>query len=222
MTDIESINESLLNWVRSRIIEWFDANGRHFSWRETDNPYRILIAEMLLRRTTAKAVSRVFDEFVSRFESVSDLANADTNEIASMIRGLGLQNMRARHLSKAAKIITDEFGGLVPRELEKLRSLPGLGRYGASAVQNFGFGLPVPMVDGNILHFFNRFFGVELSGPDDEKAWALARRLGGESHDRRLYWGIIDLVSLVCLHRRPRCESCPVQERCLSYHRFQV
>ena len=105
------------------------------------------------------------------------------------------------------------YGGKIPKSHEELLSLPGIGYYIASAVRNFAFGEPVPLVDGNVVHFLTRVFGVKFTGPSDAKAWDYTRQFGG-SHESELYWGIIDLVAAVCLRQNPRCSLCPVSMTC--------
>ncbi len=205
---------STMRWARQEIIRWFSEHGRQFPWRLTDDPYRVLIAEMLLRRTTATAVSRVYDDFISSFPTVEFLARADVDRIEALIRSLGLQSVRAKHLHESAHLILSEFDGRVPATLAELARLPGLGAYGAAAVVNFAFHQPVPLVDGNVIHLVNRFFGISFAGADDSGAWDFMQRFGGRKQDPHLYWGMIDLVALICLRRQPRCEQCPLRPRC--------
>jgi len=208
------VESDVLRWVRKRIISWYRRHGSRYSWRTTKDPYKVFIAEMLLRRTTATAVSRVFDQFISRFPTVQTLAAAEECDITEIVSSLGLQNTRAKHLREAAQIIVQQFDGMIPDTETALKQLPGLGRYGVAAVLNFAFSIPRPMVDGNILHLFRRVFGLSFRSVDDEEAWLLAERLGGRRQPPELYWGMIDLVAQVCLRRRPRCEQCPLSSRC--------
>ena len=136
--------------VRRRVIAWYDKQGRDFPWRRTTDPYQVLIAEILLRRTTASAVSRVFPDFINRFDTLTRLVVAHESTIARALISLGLQTTRAKQLKKMASIIMKEFDGRVPRSEEELLSLPGVGQYIASAVRNFAFGEPVPLVDGPV------------------------------------------------------------------------
>jgi A/G-specific adenine glycosylase len=199
--------------VRKKVITWFDQYGRNFPWRETTDPYLILIAEILLRRTTASAVSRVFPDFIGRFDSPERLARSRESTIARALSSLGLQTLRAKQLKEAASIIVRDYDGDVPRTNESLQSLPGVGDYIASAVRNFAFGVSVPLVDGNVIHFLSRVFGIQFAGPSDVKAWEFMTKFGG-SHKAKLYWGIIDLVATVCLRRDPRCTICPLSKVC--------
>ena len=202
--------------VRKKVITWFDQYGRNFPWRKTTDPYLILIAEILLRRTTASAVSRVFTDFIGRFDSPERLARSRESTIARALSSLGLQTLRAKQLREAASIIVKDYGGEVPKSDESLQSLPGVGDYIASAVRNFAYGKSVPLVDGNMIHFLSRVFGTQFVGPTDTKAWGFMTHFGG-SHKAKLYWGIIDLVATVCLRRNPRCGVCPLSKVCTWY-----
>ncbi|MHA2026401.1 MAG: hypothetical protein ACW98U_10920 [Candidatus Thorarchaeota archaeon] len=202
--------------VRRKVIKWFGEHGRRFPWRETTDPYRILIAEILLRRTTATAVSRVFGDFLDRFDSLERLARARETTIARELSSLGLQSRRAHELKKMALIINKKHSGTVPRFHVELLALPGVGAYIASAVRNFAYGDPAPLVDGNIVHFIARVFGIKFRGPSDSGAWDFMTNFGGNNQDAKLYWGIIDLVATVCLRRNPRCHICSLSEVCKS------
>lgn len=199
--------------VRNRVIKWYNQNGRSFPWRKTTDTYQILIAEILLRRTTASAVSRVYSDFINRFDTPQRLATAHESTVAKLLTSLGLQSIRAKQLKKAAVIIVNDFDGITPQFYEDLLSLPGVGDYIASAVRNFAFGERIPLVDGNVVHFLSRVFGVHFDGPNDERAWEYTKQFGG-SHKSELYWGIIDLVATVCLRRNPRCSICPLSNTC--------
>jgi A/G-specific adenine glycosylase len=199
--------------VREKVIEWYTQHGRNFPWRNTTDPYQILIAETLLRRTTASAVARVFNDFLSRFDTLERLARARESTIARALVSLGLHSLRAKQLRKTASLIMKEHNGEIPRAHETLLSLPGVGQYIASAVRNFAFGDAVPLLDGNMIHFLSRVYGTQFIGPTDNKALEFVTQFGG-SHQAELYWGIIDLVATICLRRSPRCSICPVSMTC--------
>jgi A/G-specific adenine glycosylase len=203
-----------MSQIRKRILRWFKSNGRNYPWRRTSDPYEVLIAEMMLRRTTATAVLRVYPEFLVRYPDVGSLSHASHNEIEETIQTLGLQSQRASHLQRTAKLLVDKYDSKVSEALEYLESLPGVGRYVAAAVRNVAFSEPGPMVDGNIVHFLKRVFGIPLSGMDDTIGWELMKRLGGKTQHKDLYWGIFDLVALLCLRKEPRCTQCPLEKHC--------
>ncbi len=214
---VSSKLESQKQQFQYNITKWFTTTGRKFPWRSSSNPYSILIAELMLRRTTAVAVNRVYHLFMNRFRNPHQLAHARRSTIEKMIASLGLQRTRSRHLKKLGVALVDEYDGSVPNTLDELIHLPGVGRYVASAVLNFAYLKPVPLVDGNVLHILSRVFGKKFDGPTDEKAWDFMSSFQYDNDCRSFYWGIIDLVALVCLRRNPRCNECPLTEICTWY-----
>ncbi|MGY5880932.1 MAG: hypothetical protein RTV31_11815 [Candidatus Thorarchaeota archaeon] len=202
--------------MRSQLESWFNNSGRDFPWRTSSNPFHVLIAEMLLRRTTATAVARVFPDFIQRFETPLQLANARTSTIARQVATLGLQNQRTQHLKQTARRIVTEFEGTVPSDFKNLSSLPGVGKYVASAVLNFAFGEPLALVDGNVIHLMNRVFGLSFTSPSDSEAWDLMDSFGPDAQHSVFYWSIIDLVATVCIRSSPRCSVCPLKQICSS------
>ena len=101
--------------VRKRVINWYEQGGRRFPWRNTTDPYHILIAEILLRRTTASAVLRVYTDFIHRFDSPNRLKRARESTIAQALSSLGLQDLRAKQLKETASILVKDYNGIVPR-----------------------------------------------------------------------------------------------------------
>ncbi|MHA2423225.1 MAG: hypothetical protein ACXAEF_00425 [Candidatus Thorarchaeota archaeon] len=202
------------SYIRNKIIKWYRLNGRKFPWRESSNPYQILIAEMMLRRTTATAVMRVFPDFIRKYPDIRSLSLADENEIRNSIESLGLHIQRANHLKEMAVTVVTEYSGEITSVKNHLLSLPGVGPYVAAAVCNFAFGDSVHMVDGNITHLIQRVLGIAFSGPEDKLVWSIMKRLGGRKQNKHLYWGIIDMVALLCLRKNPRCSQCPLANHC--------
>ncbi len=216
MGEAPLLNGKRLGLVRQAIIDWFDRYGRDFPWRHGSEPFQILVAEMLLRRTTATAVSRIYTEFINRFDSLERLARARQSTIERSLSTVGLQSVRAQQLQQMAKMVLKEYDGIIPENLAALESLSGVGRYAAAAVMNFAFGFPEAMVDGNVVHLMNRVFSLGVKGPTDNTIWDFMRKFGGPQ-DKRLYWGIIDLVTIVCLRRVPFCHECPLPKYCDFY-----
>ncbi|MFW9801922.1 MAG: hypothetical protein ACFFFC_04690 [Candidatus Thorarchaeota archaeon] len=216
MGEAPLLNGERAKLVRTAIIDWYKREGRDFPWRHTRDPFEILIAEMLLRRTTATAVARIYSDFIQRFDSLERLAKARKSTIERALSTIGLQSVRASQMQQMAKTVHKEFHGMVPRDLESLENLPGVGRYGAAAIMNFAFGASEAMVDGNVVHLMSRLFSLDISDPTEEPIWEFMREFGGRQ-DKRLYWGIIDLVATVCLRGVPRCPVCPLSAYCNFY-----
>ena len=200
--------------LEQQLTKWFNAHGRDFPWRNTRNPYHILIAEMLLRRTTATAVARIYSDFITRYNKPEVLARSRLATIEKQVATLGLQKLRAKHLKETARKLVKDFDSTVPSHFDELSTLPGVGRYVASAVLNFAFGKPVPLVDGNVVHLMTRVFNIEFESPDSDDIWVFMETFGPELQHSDFYWAIIDLVGTVCIRKSPRCSICPIEELC--------
>ncbi len=203
-----------LKKIRISLIKWYQKSGRYFPWREKSDPYSILIAELLLRRTTATAVNRMYEPFLKIFDSIEILAKSDEQNIASTISTIGLQNTRARSLMAMAISIVKEHQGVIPKNKNLLEKLPGVGPYIAAATANFAFGASEPLVDGNVIHLLSRLLDLQYSGSDDPDAWEFMRLFGGRNQIKEFYWGMIDLVAMICIRQSPRCEICPLTKWC--------
>jgi A/G-specific adenine glycosylase len=193
---------------------WFETNGRDFPWRNTKNPFHILIAEMLLRRTTATAVARVYPRFIRRFDTPESLVRSRLSTIEKHVASLGLQKLRAQHLKETARKLVSNYNDEVPSNFKELYDMPGVGRYVASAVLNFAFGKAISLVDGNIVHLISRVFDIEFEGPADDEAWSFMESFGSNAQHSVFYWSIIDLVATVCIRSSPRCSVCPLKQIC--------
>src|SRR5688572_5009913 len=135
--------------AQGRVLAWFDGQGRHLPWRETRDPYRTLVAEVMLQQTQTGRVAPSYEVFLQRFPTLERLAYAPAMDVIQAWRGLGY-NRRAVGLQRTAQAIAREHGGIFPREPAELRRLPGLGDYTASAIACFAFDAQVPVVDTNV------------------------------------------------------------------------
>jgi A/G-specific adenine glycosylase len=194
----------------SQLLSWYEHNAREFPWRQTDDPYRILICEVLLRRSRSTTVAKVAVPFFERWPSPVELAEVDVDDVIDVIRPLGLTG-RAKQLVKMAEALRDrqEF----PSTVDELVSLPGVGRYAATAT------LGEPTVDGTSARVYRRYFG-QLDAPEhksvDDALWATADDvLPSAAHATRLMnWAVLDLAASTCLPTQPRCDACPIAPGC--------
>jgi A/G-specific adenine glycosylase len=196
--------------LRDALLEWFARNGRDFPWRHTQDPYRVLVAELLLQRTRAEAVARVFPNFVDRFPNPASLAAAAPWEVATTVRVLGLTYRVHRLIAMAREIVGR---GGVPSTFEELLDLPGVGVYVANAVLCFAFGVPRPLVDANVMRVLNRLSGIV----SESRAWESLIPLLQPTTAGHLNYALIDLAAEVCVEPNPRCHVCPVQGLCPRY-----
>jgi A/G-specific adenine glycosylase len=202
---------------RRRVTAWFARNARDLPWRRTEDPYAILVSEMMCQQTQVGTVMPYFERWMRRFPDCASLAAATEHEVMGLWQGLGYYS-RARNLHRAAKAVV-EAGGF-PRELEAIRALPGVGRYTAGAVAAFAYDDAVPLVDANIARVLARVFAIMEpidGGVGLAKVWEHAERLQPARHGRAFNAGLMEIGALVCTPRAPRCGECPVAEFCAAW-----
>jgi A/G-specific adenine glycosylase len=201
---------------RRRLLDWFEREGRDLPWRRALDPYAVLVSELMLQQTQVASVLPYYRRWLERFPNFSALARASETQVLHVWEGLGYY-ARARNLHAAAREVMQHFGGEVPADLEKIRSLPGVGRYTAGAVASFAFDQAEPIVEANIARVLARLTKCEIpidSAAGQAHLWSTARRLLPEGSARRHNSALIDLGATVCLPRKPRCSLCPVRDFC--------
>ena len=203
---------------RSELVAWFERHGRRLPWRETSDPYAILVSELMLQQTQVATVLGYYQRWFERFPTLRDLANADESEVLHAWQGLGYYN-RARNLHKCAKIIVAERNEKFPSAVDELVKLPGIGRYTAGAVASFAFNLPAPIVDANIERALSRL--LNLQEPVDQPRgsrviWDFASQYVQGPNPRLLNSALMELGATICLPRKPLCVICPVRSFCAA------
>ncbi|QOJ78783.1 A/G-specific adenine glycosylase [Infirmifilum lucidum] len=204
------------------VIGWYAGHGDSWlPWRGSRDAWQVLLAALLLVRTTARQVLKVYGEIASRFPDPRSLLRASEGELEGLLRPLGMEHRRARLLKMLAERVVAEYGGSVPCNREGLEGLPGVGDYVASVVLLVACGEPVPLLDGNAVRVLGRVFGVKPSGARpyrDPEFLAFAERLVPRDPGRALAFnlGLLDLARKVCTARSPRCRKCPVGLLCGS------
>jgi A/G-specific adenine glycosylase len=209
-----AIDPDKIQWFRRQIKAWFRENRRDFPWRETQNPYHILIAEILLTRTRSENVVPVYRSFLVKYPTVEDLAKAPLADIEKAIAPLGF-DFRAGQLHRSAERIVSLYGGKIPDNEKDLITLPGVGRYTLNAVLATAFGQRAPVVDTNVVRILERFFGLEGRGEKsrDSYLWDAAEAIAPKRNTKAWNWTLIDFGALVCAPN-PRCSVCPLKKRC--------
>jgi len=204
--------------IQKILLDWFETNQRHFPWRETSNPYFILVAEKLLQQTLANDhVVNAYQEIIDAYPDLPGLAEAKRSEIRPVIKPLGFI-YRARELPKLAQDIIQRFDGKIPHNLKDLKSIPGVGDYIARAVLCFGFGQAIPIVDTNVARFLYRLFGLNAPLPSNparhRRLIAQATILIPLNKTKEFNLAILDLCAKVCTHNNPNCPECPIINYC--------
>jgi A/G-specific adenine glycosylase len=210
-----------LSTVVRRLERWFSAAQRALPWRLTYDPYQIWISEVMLQQTRMEVVvDRYYPRFVERFPDAGALARASETEVLAAWSGLGYYR-RARMLREGALYVMRAHEGHLPRDLEALRAVPGIGRYTAGAIASIAFDDRAAIVDGNVARVIARLEGIEDlygSAAFIRESWAAAGRLVDLAKSpRNLNQGLMELGALVCTPRAPRCPSCPIRSHCRSH-----
>ena len=207
-----------MNRLASKLLTWYHANKRTLPWRghAARSAYAVWVSEIMLQQTRVEAVIPYFEKWMRLFSTVQALANAPEHDVLNAWEGLGYYS-RARNLHKAAKIVVDEYGGKIPRDLDELRKLPGIGRYTMGAIASIAFGMDVPALDGNIKRVYARIFDVEQpvdSLLGEKILWALAEENLPKGHAGDYNQALMDLGATICVPKNPRCLICPVMRLC--------
>ncbi|MCX7718087.1 MAG: A/G-specific adenine glycosylase [Candidatus Sumerlaeaceae bacterium] len=202
-----------------RLVRWYRRQKRALPWRETSDPYAILVSEVMLQQTTVATVLGYYARFLSRFPTVRDLAEAPEDELLAVWSGLGYYR-RARNLQAAARVIMAQHAGRVPQTLEALMALPGIGRYTAGAIMSFAFNKPSPIVETNSARVLARLFCVRApvkSPATVRQLWHIAEQILPPNNPREHNYALMELGSLACRPSQPDCVLCPVSEFCAAF-----
>lgn len=193
------------------LLQWYEKNGRHeLPWRNTDDIYHVYLSEIMLQQTqVSRVMQEYYPNFLQRFPTLQDLANASQDEVLSCWSGLGYYS-RARNLHKCAQITQKSL----PQSETELLKLPGIGKYTASAICSFGYKQSVPVVDTNIARVLKRYFA--LLGTSDISVWEYAKKFLNSDDAREHNLALMDLGSLVCTPKNPKCDACPLFDSCLG------
>ena len=206
------------------LLEWWGKNKRSFSWRRSKKPYKVLISEMLLRKTTAKQVQESYSEFIKKYPDPKVLSKADENELSKRLKPLGMEYKRAELFLKFGKVITKNFRGKVPATEKELLKLPGVGQYAANAVLSFSHNKNVPMVDTNFIRFIDRVFGFKSKksrARNDTEIWEFASTLIPEGRSRDFNLAVLDFSAVLCKAKNPKCDMCPLIKYCVFHKKIK-
>jgi A/G-specific adenine glycosylase len=209
----------------TRVVAWWQASGRRdLPWQRKPTPYRVWVSEIMLQQTQVATVIPYYQRFMRRFPGLRTLADADVDEVLTHWSGLGYY-ARARNLHRAARIVRDRHGGRVPRDMERLVALPGIGRSTAGAILSLALDQPHAILDGNVKRVLCRHAGVDGwpgATAVQRRLWAIAQeRLPAGDHAAYTQ-AMMDLGATVCTARAPDCQDCPVQEDCTAHREQRV
>lgn len=199
-----------------KILQWYSQNKRLLPWRNTKDPYKIWLSEIILQQTRVAQGTPYYLEFLKNFPTVYDLANANEERILKLWQGLGYYS-RARNLHATAKNIVRDYNGIFPRTYSELLKLKGVGEYTASAISSICFDEPQPVVDGNVYRVLSRYFGIAIPINSAEGITyfkAMAKAVMANNAIRDYNQGIMEFGALQCTPKNPNCSLCPLNESC--------
>lgn len=207
-------SEAKRELFQRELLQWGEANFRDFPWRQKEDPYEILVTEILLQQTLAEKVVPISKEFFARWPTLEALADTDVDQVADVLEPLGLQNRRAKALVEIGESLSHSS---VPRSEEELLDLPFVGRYAANATLCFAFGEARAVVDVNIVRIYERVFDFNWESDQDSHAWEFAEEMLPDNQVQEYNLALLDLGAAICTASNPSCPACPLSGICGYY-----
>jgi A/G-specific adenine glycosylase len=209
MIEESALTDEAIEAIQMRLLAWGDAHYRLFPWRAATDPFAGLIAEVLLQRTRADAVPEVYDAFIRRFPDAAALSVASEQEIGALIYPLGLR-WRVPLLKELGQRLLEL--GEIPRELDALQALPGVGPYTAAAWLSFHGGGRGVLIDSNVVRWLCRMLDRQCDAETRRKRWLqeLAEHVTPRGMVKQFNYALLDFTMTVCIPRVPRCKECPI------------
>lgn len=210
----------LYRGFRKNLMRWHESIDRNLPWKQTDDPYKIWLSEIILQQTRVDQGTAYYLRIIKQYPTVQHLANASQDDVLAMWKGLGYY-ARARNMHTAAKQIVNDFSGSFPSNYDDIKSLKGVGDYTAAAIASFAFHLPFAVVDGNVFRVLSRYFGVDT--PIDTSAGKklfdeLAQECLDQKKPAEYNQSIMDFGALVCKFALPMCDTCPLSGSCRAFN----
>lgn len=204
------------------LFKWFSKSGRDLPWQKEEDPYRIFVAVVMLQQTQVATVIPYYLRFLDRLPDLSHLAQATDDLLYKLWEGLGYYS-RARHMKQAASILMTEHGGVIPRDYETLKSLPGIGDYSAGAILSIAFQDPFVAIDGNLFRIFSRLLGIEKPLQDPslrQEVTHIAKSLLPHDRPGDFNQALMDLGATICVgNAMPDCKVCPFRDYCIAHQK---
>lgn len=210
--------------IRRALLSWYRTGRRALPWRNTRDPFRIWISEVMLQQTRVATVIPYYQKFLQTFPDINSLARADLQAVLKVWEGLGYY-ARARHLHLAAKRVAADYDGRIPADPKALLSLPGIGDYIVAALMSIAFGRPYAVVDGNVKRVLSRLFAMDtpVNGPGAHPLFgSRARQLLDPARPGDFNQALMELGAMICRPKHPDCTSCPLVPFCKAWAGRQV
>ena len=207
--------------ITNKILNWYDINKRSLPWRKKvssqKKQYFTLVSEFMLQQTQVATVIPFFERFISNLSSLSKLANVEEKKLIKLWEGLGYYS-RARNLKKTAQLIIRDFNGKIPKDYVKLKSLPGIGDYTASAIMAIAYNKPFIPLDGNVERVLKRYLYLKKNKEIQKNNLSKKKSvLGISSRSSDYAQALMELGALICKPSNPVCDQCPISKNCRSY-----
>ena len=203
----------------STIIDWYNDNKRDLPWRQTKDPYKIWLSEIILQQTRVEQGSSYYDAFVSKYPTITSLADANPDDVLRLWQGLGYYS-RARNLHAAAKYVKNELNGIFPTTYNEIIKLKGVGDYTASAISSFAFKEVQPVLDGNVFRVIARHYGIfsdiAKAGSKKDFKKVLFETIDSKRPDI-FNQAIMEFGALHCSPKKPNCLFCPLSNSCYAF-----
>jgi len=210
----------MTNYFWEHLLKWYKVNKREFPWRRTDNPYYIIIAEILLQQTNVRKVTPVYKKIINIYETPEFLAAADIDDLEEIIKPLGLI-YRAQRLIKIAEILVNRYNSKVPSNKKELKLLPGVGDYIADAVLCYGYHKKTIPIDTNVIRVFSRYYNLKSNysrSRNDKGLLTKIRSLYNFEDYKDSNLAVLDFASKVCKAKKPRCNICCLNDNCRYFN----
>jgi A/G-specific adenine glycosylase len=204
-----------IKWFRDRLSDWGVVNRRDYPWRKTTDAYHLLVAESLLQKTDADTVAPIYELFLDRYPTIQDLAAANLEDVAKILKPLGLF-FRAERLQQCAEIVISQYQGNVPEDQKQLLKLPGIGDYTARAIGSQAFNQPLAVLDANVARILERFFGLQGERVKSrcKILWGAADLIAPKTAVGTWNLALLDFGALTCKAQSPDCDRCPLAAKC--------
>ena len=204
--------------IQKGLIKWGEQHYRHFTWREKRTPYSVLVSEILLKRTTASATKRIYEEFMSSYPNLEALAKADREKLERLLLKIGYHKRRTNILIEIANCILSKYNGQIPKSKKDLLEIPFVGHYTASAILTLGYGIPSAMVDSNVERIIKRLFLKDLSKKKPFRiVLEIADMLAPKENNQNYNFALLDFGAAICRYGMPKCKVCPISKFCDYY-----
>lgn len=202
--------------ICNKLINWYRENKRELPWRNTTDPYKIWLSEIILQQTRVQQGLPYYEKFTNQFPTINDLADASEQDVLLLWQGLGYYS-RARNMHYTAKMIVDKYNGNFPENHNEILALKGVGEYTAAAIASFAFDKAYPVLDGNVFRFISRLFGIEkpIDTSTGKKEITKALDLIFNTQKPALFnQAIMEFGATHCTPKKPKCDTCIFNMQC--------